>query len=478
MKYLRVSGIIITIIFILFPACIHAENAKWGDVLVTCNEDGSETGKGQPVTNAVVTVAESADELDTTGNYSYCGVDIGVFKKPVSGEEWDTVYINRVPTTELEIEVVDFGSIASYEYEAVYTLGYRVLYQSEGMNSSSVIEGDWEMVPESYFHVNALAGAKLVPCDLSGQVTGAIFAKLTISVQDIADALSATGDYSYYGADIGVFKKPSVGEEWDAVFLERIPTNEKEIEVMDFGNPFKYIENQVYAIGYKILYEPSGADSNPIIEADWKIAPDSYFKVKPAMIMSTFTDRVTAANNWIDGEVAAGEYTEEHGQELNNYFPNSEVVCKFVLDPGGVDVQKYNINFNANSDSDLDSTIEKIENLGIDYIKIVRIDHGEVKGEYNGNPGPPPPGGSDDPLCGNTSQKSIDFEINNSGTDVLTVYVKYKFKNEKINGDITGNMPSEFKNKVSVEAVTIGGTKTLEPMENTIRLRKAIPKYM
>ena len=280
-------------------------------------------------------------------------------------------------------------------------------------------------------------------------------------------------NYIYYGVDTGIFKKASA-TDWTNLFdIHREPTNNTIIKIASYGAITSYNYDDIYMLGCRILYQTPEGD---LIEGPWQMDEGNCFKIYvPQAVISDFTDRVTGANNWIDGEVAQGKYTEEHGQELNKYFPNSEVVCKFVLDPQGADVQKYKITFDANSDSTIDS---KLVNMEIDYIKIVRIDRGAVKGEYNGNPGPPPSGGSDNPLCGNTSQKSIDFEINNSGTDVLTVYVKYKFKNLKINGDIVGNMPSQFKSKVSVETVTAGGTKTLTPMENIIRLRKAIPQYM
>ena len=175
------------------------------------------------------------------------------------------------------------------------------------------------------------------------------------------------------------------------------------------------------------------------------------------MKLTTFTDRVTAANNWIDGEVAQGKYTEEHGQELNKYFPNSEVVCKFEIDPKGTDVQKYNITFDANSDN--------TQPLGIDYIRFVKQDIG---GTITHEEHPP---------IKETTNPSLTFSVDNSGTNIVTVFVKYKFRNGTKDSDISA-MPDSFKSKVTVEAVTAGGTKTLDPMENIIRLRKVIPKYM
>ena len=334
-------------------------------------------------------------------------------------------------------------------------------------------------LPAHIYAQSAQEGDKFEKCSKAGVGTGVTFLP-TATTPATLNISNIDPNYTYYGVDTGVFRKTSA-TDWTNLFdIHREPTNNTIIKIASYGTMTSYNYDDIYMLGCRILYQTTEGD---IIEGPWQMDEGNCFKVYVLQaVISDFTDRVTGANMWIDQEKAALPTQAERDayenriitKGLNNYFPNSEVVCKFVLDPQGADVQKYNINFNANSDL----TIEKIGNLAIDYIKIVRIDHGAVKGEDNGNPGPPPPGGSDNPLCGNTNQKLIDFEINNSGTDVLTVYVKYRFKNFKINDDIVGNMPSQFKSKVSVEAVTAGGTKTLAPMENIIRLRKAIPQYM
>ncbi len=183
--------------------------------------------------------------------------------------------------------------------------------------------------------------------------------------------------------------------------------------------------------------------------------------------VSQFTDRVTAANQWIEEAVDSGQITEEEviDKGYNRYFPNSEVVCKFVIDPGGADIDRYDISLDVNADN----------TTGIDtsYIKIVKIDYdGTTQWGYTDNPGPP--GGADKPLCGKyDGSEIIEFEIDNPGNKVITVWCKYKF----INLDMD-SIPAEFRNRVEVTAVSGGDIKALEPTYNTIYLRKAKIEYM
>ena len=128
-----------------------------------------------------------------------------------------------------------------------------------------------------------------------------------------------------------------------------------------------------------------------------------------------------------------------------------------MIDPKGADVQKYNITFEANSDN--------TQPLGIDYIRFVKQDIGGtiIHEEH--------------PPIIETTDPSLSFSIDNSGTNIVTVFIKYRFRNGTKDEEVRA-MPNEFKSKVTVEAVTVGGTRTLDPMENIIRLRKVIPKYM
>ena len=72
-------------------------------------------------------------------------------------------------------------------------------------------------------------------------------------------------------------------------------------------------------------------------------------------------------------------------------------------------------------------------------------------------------------MCGKyDGSKTISFEINNPNKKVVTVWCKYKLTSTDMN-----NIPSEFRNKVEITAESGGSTKILDPLYNTIRLRKA-----
>ena len=90
-----------------------------------------------------------------------------------------------------------------------------------------------------------------------------------------------------------------------------------------------------------------------------------------------FTDRVTGANSWIDQD---GIYSNAE-KKVNRYFPNSEVVSKFIItteNSNGVYIDNYNININTNANNN--SFIQNIE-----YIKVVKIVYDVDNQEGNGN---------------------------------------------------------------------------------------------
>ena len=304
------------------------------------------------------------------------------------------------------------------------------------------------------FPANAFAA--LYACDGSGTVIQPI-TSATINIP--ASVLSITGNNKYYGVDIGIFEKSDDGTIGTLMSNPlQIPTNSLQVTIEGLDTAATYDPAKIYAVGYRVLYTPANGNGNTVIPDDWSMLSNSYFKAnKP--IITDFTDRVTAANNWMTTQYEIDRY--------NLYFPDSEVVCKFVIDPKGETVDNYNITLDANSDS----------TVGIDaiqYIKIVRIDYDGVKGTYVDKPAGPD--GADKPLCGlYDGSKEITFNIANPGKKVVTVYCKYKIKNPKD----TSAIPSDFKNRVDIKAQIAGNPEeSLDPLFNTIRLRKARAIYM
>ena len=261
--------------------------------------------------------------------------------------------------------------------------------------------------PSHIFAQNALTGDKFEKCSKIGVGTGITFMPTAINPV-ILNISGVDSNYTYYGVDMAIFHKIS-DTDWTNLFdIHREPTNSSIIKTTSFGSMTSYKYNDVYILSYRILYQTLEGD---LIEGPWLMDERNCFKVYVCQaVISTFTDRVTGANMWIDQKKAALPTQAERDafenniitKGLNNYFPNSEVVSKFVLDPGGEDVQKYKITFDANSDS----SIDKIGNLEIDYIKIVMIESISSTGAKtvrwgpDNNPGPP---SESNPLCGNTN---------------------------------------------------------------------------
>lgn len=116
----------------------------------TCDEYGGiREGIDKTFTTATVTVKD----IDESGNYSYYGIDIGIFKKPASAQiKWSAIYTQRVPTNNLKIKITKFGDIAKYNRNEVYVLGYRTLYNTTNSASNNkILETGWKKVNNGYF---------------------------------------------------------------------------------------------------------------------------------------------------------------------------------------------------------------------------------------------------------------------------------------------------------------------------------------
>ncbi len=121
-------------------------SAQTGDIFVTCDIDGLETGR--TFSNAEVTITD----LDIPDGWTYYGVDIGIFSKPEDYDtnpsaEWNTLFQKTIQTNSTIIEITDFGDITQYDFTKVYSIGYRVLYQPLGAESSLPAEGPWRKAP-------------------------------------------------------------------------------------------------------------------------------------------------------------------------------------------------------------------------------------------------------------------------------------------------------------------------------------------
>ncbi len=306
----------------------------------------------------------------------------------------------------------------------------------------------------------AQAGDKLIACDINGNNEGAVFSKATITISDV-DLL---GNYVYWGVDVGVFKKIS-DTQWQNVLVERLVMNGLTVQVDNFGPITSYEYDTVYALGFRVLYQTVGSESNPIIESQWKTVKDSsnqdtYFRVMYPVGVK-FTDRVTAANSWISDN-------EEDIKKYNKYFPDSEVVCKVEIDPRGVDVEGYDITMDAN---DTDITDVSIEDLRVVKVEVGTGTGKKLAGDGN-NAVYASAVGTPDTVSFSVTDTALRDQNNQpfpsrTGTNIVTVYFKYRFKN-------TPGIP-EFTNRVTVKVK--GSTREIEET-NTIYIRSVKVNYM
>lgn len=164
MKYIKVAVLVVTLLCILTANDVSAENAKLGDGHISCNLDGSTTDKGVPFSKANLNVTG----IDTSGNYIYKGIMFGVFKK---GEtEWTLLLSNSILTDSASIEVTDFGNITTYEYNTVYSMGYKILYESID-GTGPIVSTDWNIIDGSYFKVVTIVLPTLDTVEINGTRT-------------------------------------------------------------------------------------------------------------------------------------------------------------------------------------------------------------------------------------------------------------------------------------------------------------------
>ncbi len=121
----------------------------------------------------------------------------------------------------------------------------------------------------------ASSSQKLIPCDLDGKESGNPFDKAGVAIEKIDD----TGNFSYFGVDIAIYKKTESKEGWEKVFQKRIPTTSSEVLVEDLPDLMEYETGAVYSLGYRTLYTLIDDGNDSLIETDWKVVDNSYFKL-------------------------------------------------------------------------------------------------------------------------------------------------------------------------------------------------------
>ena len=356
-KWLQKIGIVFTF-SILICALVFISNTFADNqiTLITCDEDGNTGLPDTSFAKASITISD----LDSSGNFTYYGIDVGTFEVLVSNIS-NSINTKRVPTNNLSFQITDFGDLLKYEEGKIYVLGYRVLYQPIGDNGLNIVESNWKMVTDSYFKV--VIRDPFITCDSTGRVGSddESFVQANITVGD----LDNLGNYAYYGADIGVFKAPSSGNVSDIVNTMRDITNNLSFHITDFGNLSDYQDDQVYVLGYRVLYQPIGDNGLNIIESSWRMVPNSYFRLLPKDLQ-----HLQSINYYYQGQIKTVEVKSPNesglqGDELNafdssNIFIDSDLLTykvKFSL----ADLSKLqNINVNLLMNNFNDSDIELV----------------------------------------------------------------------------------------------------------------------
>lgn len=302
------------------------------DLFITCAEDGTIRPTDIVFSGGKIDVSSS---IDTSGNYIFYGIDLGIFKKPDNlSDPWPSAFeVQRIETGEKLINIENFGVTSKYEQDKIYTVGYRILYLPyDASTNSTIIEGSWVKSVNSYY--------RLIPqhytfttCDQYGTISDD---DVTFKTADIKlNNLDSSGNYVFYGIDAGVFQKPAKDIDvsnapnngpWGKVSSTKVARSTlsatPEVKVVSFGDPNKYALYEVYTIGYKTLYYPTAVDDGSVVYADNGTLDKDWKKVKRTD--NTKDGYFTVIPNFIDGM--------NHDQYIS-YFYNNSTKDIYVADP-------------------------------------------------------------------------------------------------------------------------------------------------
>ncbi len=480
----RISIIILLILLFSTVGVSNAQTASTRDLFQFCDVDGNNTGEiFLPTDTSPVSIELDPASIDTSGNYVYFGVDIGIFERPVPppnavnpDDLWNTVTVERIPTNSTAVDIVSFGPMSNFSYDQVYSLSYRILYKSILSDDTSIYVSDWYKVKdkndtgEIYFKVKPYAQEDIFQkCDINGENPGNLFMPSDtspVSIELDPASIDTSGSYVYFGVDIGIFERPvpppdavNPDDLWNTVTVERIPTNSTAVDIVSFGPMSNFNYDQVYSLSYRILYKSVLSDDTSIYTSDWYKVKDAngtsdfYFRKKfVSLQIPEFTDRVTGWNERFN--------TEEEIARYNWYSPDSEVVCKLVIN-SEIDVDSYEISMDANADTD-DPSIDNDE-IQIKDLRIVRVDIGGTKKDASESP----------PLVRSetdTIEYCINLEEEDKGKDIA-IYYKYTFTKKPGQENVPlSDEGKQFLNKAQVTTEFNGSTRTVEKT-NTISVR-------
>ena len=289
-------------------------------------------------------------------------------------------------------------------------------------------------------------GIQFIPCSLEGvPTTGAAqFSTASISLKD--NDIDKSGNYIYYGVDLGIFQKPNSGSDWKTIAVQRALSPSLDFKISDFGSISKYDTSSVYSTGYRIVYQVAGSQSNPIIETDWKQVKQ-YFRFtstppiitcddpgslcvvpEPEPTTGEMTDKITAANKNLP------DY-------MNKYLPGSEIAVVIPIKPAGIQYERFQVKLNLNSTNNV-----KIKILNNVSSVMNSVESGSV----------------------------IEGEIMNPPTTTFNVYYVYKFQKTDAKTPLL-DVEKEFTNEVTIIPIKTDGTVgTIIKQSLKLKIRDAL----
>ena len=139
---------------------------------------------------------------------------------------------------------------------------------------------------------------EFILCDGNGKETGKTFTQVTITVPQV----DSSGNYNYKGIEVAVFEKPVSVTKNTIIYNKRILTSSLNIQINDFGSADTYKQDKIYKLGYRCLYTQITLEDSPIIETDWNMIENNYFKIKTSQTKSIIFDDVPK-NHWAYQEI-------------------------------------------------------------------------------------------------------------------------------------------------------------------------------
>lgn len=199
---------------------------------------------------------------------------------------------------------------------------------------------------------------------------------------------------------------------------------------LEAGDWWKYRVNSVNSIAENL--------SSKLIMA----GEDGFYMIYNPIQVIDFTDRVTAANYWMD--------TPEEIQAFNYYILKANIVSKFVIDPAGESYDSYEVQIDLNSRGNDEISIDSG-----DVVRITNLSNGIRLSAQNKQ------------IINNG--RNISFNVPGGSNSKIEIYFKYKV--DKKNEAALSESKKTVINKVTVTGIKGTERNAVTPVSNTIKIK-------